>query len=121
MGYILRKSFKEEELENIIDFGPNSTQNRIKLNKKKEEEIPKKIKPYIPIIDYNDESKEINERYLKRTLNIFKENEFIIKKVKEILNKSKIINEEKIQKEKEKKLKRINSEKNRIRQFINNI
>ena len=120
VAYILRKSFKDEELENIIDFGPNPIQNRIKLDKKKEEEIPKKIKPYIPVIEYNETSKEINERYLKRTLNIFKENEFIIKKVNDILKNSKIINEEKIKKEKEKKLMRINNEKNKIGKFINN-
>ena len=78
VGFILRKSFTDEEWENIIEFGPNSAKNRIKLNKKKEEEVPKKIKPYIPNIEYNDESKEINERYLQRTINIFKENEYII-------------------------------------------
>ena len=120
VGFILRKSFKDEEWENIVEFGPNSAKNRIKLNKKKEEEIPKKIKPYIPIIKYDDESKEINERYLQRTINILKENEFIINKVNEMLRHSKIINEEKIKKEKEKKLKRINNEKNKIRKFIDN-
>ena len=62
IGFILRKSFKDEELENIIDFGPSPKKNRINLNKKEEkEEIPKKIKPYIPDIVYN-EPNEINER-----------------------------------------------------------
>ena len=120
VGFILRKSFTDEEWENIVEFGPNSAKNRIKLNKKKEEEVPKKIKPYIPNIEYNEESKEINERYLQRTINIFKENEYIINKVNEMLKHSKIINEDKIKKEKEKKLKRINNEKNNIRKFIDN-
>ena len=37
-----------------------------------------------------------------------------------MLKHSKIINEDKIKKEKEKKLKRINNEKNNIRKFIDN-
>ena len=120
IGFILRKSFKDEELENIIDFGPSPKKNRINLNKKEEkEEIPKKIKPYIPDIVYN-EPNEINERYLKRTINIFKENEFIINKVNELLKNSKIINEEKIKKEKGSELIKINNEKNKIRQYIDN-
>ena len=119
VGYLLRKTFSKEELENIIDFGPNAIKNRIKLNKdKKEEDIPKIIKPYIPTIKYEDDSKEVNERYLQRTINIYKENEYIIKKVGELLKNSKIINEEKIKKEKENKLKRINKETNLIRKFI---
>ena len=119
VGFILRKSFKDEEWENIIDFGPSSIQNRINLNKKNEDDENKikKIKPYIPDIEYN-EPKEINERYLQRTLNIFKENEYLIKKVNDILKNSKFINEENIKKEKESKIMRINEERNKIKKFI---
>ena len=122
VGYILRNSFSKEELENIIEFGPSPIRNRILLNNKKEKEKDKnqtKIKPYVPLIKYN-EPKEINERYLKRTINIFKENEFIINKVNEILKNSNFINEEKIKIEKEKELKRINDERNKIKKFIEN-
>ena len=119
VGFILRKSFKDEELENIIDFGPSSIQNRINLNKKNEEDENKikKIRPYIPDIEHN-EPKEINERYLQRTINIFKENEYLIKKVNDILKNSKFINEENIKKEKESKIMRINEERNKIKKFI---
>ena len=54
MGFILRKSFNDEEWENIIDFGPSSIKNRIKLNKerkkitdKKEKKNSKKKKKYL--------------------------------------------------------------------------
>ena len=121
VGFILRKSFTREELENIIDFGPSANKNRIKLkNEKKEEEAPKKLKPYIPDIKYEDDSKEVNERYLQRTINIYKENEYLIKKVTELLKNSKNINENKLKKEKEDKLKRINKKRNLIRKFIAN-
>ena len=62
VGFILRKSFKDEEWENIIDFVPNAYKNKFNSNKKKDENKIKKIKPYIPVIEY-DEPKEINERY----------------------------------------------------------
>ena len=103
VGYILRNTFKNEELENITDFGPNSKKNKIKLNNKNKEneEKPKKIKPYIPIIEFK-EPNEINEKYLQRTLNIFKENEYIINQVNNILKKSKIMKEENKKNEKRK-------------------
>ena len=103
VGYILRNTFKNEELENITEFGPNSKKNKIKLNNKNKEkkEKSKKIKPYIPIIEFK-EPNEINEKYLQRTLNIFKENEYIINQVNNILKKSKIMKEENKKNEKRK-------------------
>ena len=103
VGYILRNTFKNEELENITEFGPNSKKNKIKLNNKnkEKEEKSKKIKPYIPIIEFK-EPNEINEKYLQRTLNIFKENEYIINQVNNILKKSKIMKEENKKNEKRK-------------------
>ena len=91
VGFILRKSFNDEEWENIIDFGPSSIKNRIKLNKERKKITDKKekIKPYIPELKINEEN-EIDERYLRRTLNIYKGNEYLINKVKNIVNKIKI-------------------------------
>ena len=91
VGFILRKFFNDEEWENIIDFGPSSIKNRIKLNKERKKITDKKekIKPYIPELKINEEN-EIDERYLRRTLNIYKGNEYLINNVKNIVNKIKI-------------------------------
>ena len=119
-GYILGDLIKDEEFKNIMNFENDLSKEKIKLNKKKEEkEKNKKIKPYIPDIQYNEE-KEINERYLKRTINIFKENEYLINRINELLKRSKVINEQEIKKEKERKLAKINAEKSNIKNFINN-
>ena len=120
IGYILRNSFTKEELENIIDFGPSPKLNRLKLsNNKKREIIKQNIKPYTPNIETN-ENKIINERYLQRTINIYKDNEHIINKINEMLKNSKFINEDKIKKEKERKKLKIDKERKQIREFINN-
>ena len=119
-GYILGDLIKDEEFKNIMNFENDLSKEKIKLNKKKEEkEKNKKIKPYIPDIQYNEE-KEINERYLKRTINIFKENEYLINRINELLKRSKVINEQEIKKEKERKLAKINADKSNIKNFINN-
>ena len=120
IGYILRNSFTKEELENIIDFGPNPKINRIKMsNIKKNKPIKEKIKPYIPNIE-NEDQNIINERYLKRTINLYKVNESIVGKINEVIKNSKFINEEKIKKEKDILNLKINTEKKQIRQFIEN-
>ena len=120
IGNILGELIKDEESNNIIDFVPYSSENKMKVNKKSEDKIiNRKNKSYIPNIEYK-EKKEIDERYLQRTINIYKENEYLVNRVNELLKKSKIINEEQIKKEKERKLKRINQEKNNIAPFINN-
>jgi hypothetical protein len=122
VGYILRNTFTKEELENIVDFGPSPKQNKLKLLKKKvddEQNTIKKIKPYIPQLDKN-ENKNINERYLKSTINIYKDNEFIVNKINDMLKNSKYINEEEIKKEKERKKMKIDNEKKQIRAFIQN-
>ena len=120
IGYILRNSFTKEELENIFDFGPSPKINRIKLsNNKKIEPIKQKIKPYLPIFETNNE-KNINERYLQRTINLYKVNENIVGKINEVLKNSKFINEDIIKLEKERKKLKINNERKQIRQFIKN-
>ena len=123
IGYILRNSFTKEELEDDTDFGPSPKKNRIKfLNKKIEQEpIIKRIKPYIPDIKtYEQKNKNINERYLQRTINIYKNNENIINKINEVIKNSKFINEEQIKREKERKKLMIDNEKKKIRAFIEN-
>ena len=120
IGCILGELIKDEESNNMLDFFPNSSENKMKLNKKSEQKIIKREnKSYIPNIEHK-EKKEVDERYLQRTINIFKENEYLVNRVNELLKKSKIIKEEKIKKEKERKLIRINQEKNNINRFINN-
>ena len=120
IGYILRNTFTKDELENIIDFGPSPKMNRIKLsNNVKKDEIKQKIKPYTPNIDISG-PKIINERYLQNTIDIYKDNEYVINKINEILKNSKFINEEKMKEEKERKKLKINKEKKQIREFIDN-
>ena len=120
IGYILRNTFTKDELENIIDFGPSPKLNRIKLsNNVKKEVIKQKIKPYTPNIE-TSEPKIINERYLQNTINIYKDNEFVINKINEMLKNSNFINEEKIKEEKERKKLKIDKEKKQIREFIKN-
>ena len=121
IGYILRNSFTKEELENIVDFGPSPKINRMKLsNKKKIEPVKQqKIKPYLPKLETSDE-KNVNERYLQRTINLYKVNENMVGKINEVLKKSKFINEDKIKLEKERKKLKINNERKQIRQFIEN-
>ena len=118
--YILGELIKDEESNNIIDFFSNSYGNKMKLNKKSEEKIIKR-KDKLHTSNFElKEKKEVDELYLQRTINIFKENEYLVNRVNELLKKSKTINEDQIKKEKERKLTRINQEKNNINQFINN-
>ena len=120
IGLILGKFIEDEEVQKILNFSTKSIEKKMKLNKISEDKINKrKNKSYIPNIKYDEET-EVNSKYLQRTINIYKENEYLINRVTELLKKSKIINEEQIQKEKEKKFIRINQEKNNIKKFINN-
>ena len=121
VGYILRNTFTKEELENIIDFGPSPKINRIKLsnNYKKEKQISSKAKPYMPVLETKEQN-IINERYLQRTINIFKDNEILIGKINETIQNSKFLNEEKLKKEKEMKKLKIDKEIKQLKQFIEN-
>ena len=121
IGYILRNSFTKEELENVIDFGPSPKRNRIKFANmnKKGEPIKEEIKPYIPNLE-NEDLNVVNERYLQRTINLYKVNENLMGKINEVIKNSKFINEDKIKQEKENRRLKINNEKKQIRQFIEN-
>ena len=117
VGYILRNTFTEEELKDnfVLSKSPTINQKKEEIQKKEEtkrkeeiqkkEEIKKKeeiqknniknkVKPYIPETKVV-EHPVIDERYLKRTINIFQENLNLVKQINDVLEKSIYINEEK--------------------------
>ena len=120
VGYILRNSFTNEELKDSFEFGPSPKRNRLKLlNQKKGLSAKQKIKPYIPVLEVKDQN-VVNERYLQRTINIYKDNENFINKINNVVKNSKFVNEEKIKEDKERKKMKIDKEKKQIRNFIAN-
>ena len=120
IGYILRNSFTCEELKDNFEFGPSPKRNRNKLlNQKKGIPIKQKLKPYIPTLVVKDEN-VVNERYLQRTINIYKDNERFINKINDMVKHSKFVNEEKIKEDRERKKMKIDKEKKQIRNFIEN-
>ena len=120
IGYILRNSFTSEELKDNFEFGPSPKRNRNKLlNQKNGIPIKQKLKPYIPVLEVKDQN-VVNERYLQRTINIYKDNERFINKINNVVKNSKFVNEEKIKEDRERKKMKIDKEKQQIRNFIDN-
>ena len=120
IGYILRNSFTSEELKDNFEFGPSPKINRNKLlNQKNGIPIKQKLKPYIPVLEVKDQN-VVNERYLQRTINIYKDNERFINKINNVVKNSKFVNEEKIKEDRERKKMKIDKEKQQIRNFIDN-
>ena len=120
IGYILRNSFTSEELKDNFEFGPSPKINRNKLlNQKNGISIKQKLKPYIPVLEVKDQN-VVNERYLQRTINIYKDNERFINKINNVVKNSKFVNEEKIKEDRERKKMKIDKEKQQIRNFIDN-
>jgi hypothetical protein len=120
IGYILRNSFTSEELKNNFEFGPCPKRNRNKLlNQKNGIPVKQKLKHYIPVLEVKDQN-VVNERYLQRTINMYKDNERFINKINNVVKNSKFINEEKIKEDRERKKMKIDKEKHQIRNFIKN-
>ena len=120
IGYILRNSFTNEELKDNFEFGPSPKRNRNKiLNQKNGIPVKQKLKPYIPVLEVKDQN-VVNERYLQRTINMYKDNERFINKINNVVKNSKFVNEEKIKEDRERKKMKIDKEKQQIRNFIEN-
>jgi hypothetical protein len=120
IGYILRNSFTNEELKDNFEFGPSPKRNRNKiLNQKNGIPVKQKLKPYIPVLEVKDQN-VVNERYLRRTINMYKDNERFINKINNVVKNSKFVNEEKIKEDRERKKMKIDKEKQQIRNFIEN-
>ena len=134
IGNILKDFFSDEELSDSIKFGPNPLKNLYdSLNPKTDKKVKK---PYIPDLQiyspkvnkniihkkydnnkYNvnkKEEKKPKEINLQKIIDIWKENEKIVKNINELYNR--FLREEKIRKEKERKkelLKELNKNKNK--------
>ena len=92
IGLILGKFIEDEEVQKIIDYSPKSIEKKMKLNKISEDKVNKrKNKSYIPNIKYDEET-EVNAKYLQRTINIYKENEYLIKIKKYYIRKQILVN-----------------------------
>ena len=98
LGNILKDAFTASELNHINDIDPNPRVNRTKKKKeqmeKEEEERKKHIKPYIPQFMTEALSADNTgnvERELKRTINLFENNEALENKVKMLIKESKVL------------------------------
>ena len=111
IGNILINSFSPNEIAITDEIDPNPKINREKYYKKIHKE--KKLKPYIPDLN-NDNLNEVNERYLQRTINLFKENiKLEEEKMNDMIKSSKFLNDKKNIKEN----KKIIEENNKLKKF----